>query len=138
MVKAAVKLLKKQNRLFNEGQYEQAEQHFIQLIDNGVISTELYFNLANVYAEMGNVGYALLWYERAHRRSPNNENIMHNMNLVSNQQADSFDEIQEMALIIWWKRIASIFSTSTWSILALVLFTSGNVWNISKNFLVDQ
>jgi tetratricopeptide (TPR) repeat protein len=53
------------NTDFESNDFEQAELKFQSLIEKGLISSELYFNLGTTHFRLGNEGEAMLWMRRA-------------------------------------------------------------------------
>jgi tetratricopeptide (TPR) repeat protein len=66
---------------YSRGDYQTAIQHFESLTREG-ISAPLFYNLANSYAQAGQVGRAILNYERALRLAPGDSDIRGNLELV--------------------------------------------------------
>jgi len=75
-------LFDKANEAFWAGEYEKAAQTYSQLEELGVRSPELSFNLATAEARLGNLGRAVLHYERVLRREPGHEDTVHNLTTI--------------------------------------------------------
>ena len=56
-----------------------AVQLYEQLISEGVVAPEVFYNLGNAYYRMGRLGPAIANYERALHLDPNQENAAHNL-----------------------------------------------------------
>ena len=67
------------NKFFEEKDYDSAIRMYQSVINQGVGSAPLYFNLGNAYFKKGDLGYAILNYMRARRLDPSNEDILHNL-----------------------------------------------------------
>ena len=50
--------------------YEAAIVEFSKIVDAGIRNGNLFYNLGNAYLRNGDVGYAMLWYERALKLIP--------------------------------------------------------------------
>ena len=57
------------NTLYTQGQYAKAIEAYEAVLQSGLVSGNLYFNLGNSYFKAGQVGRAILNYERARRPS---------------------------------------------------------------------
>ncbi len=67
------------NALYKDGQYEAAAKEYEQLLQSGLESGNLYFNLGNAYFKAGDRGKAILAYERARRLIPNDPDLDANL-----------------------------------------------------------
>lgn len=73
------------NQLYDDGDYSAAVDAYRDILEGGLESGIVYFNLANALVATGNTGEALLAYERARRLLPRHEDIVRNQDLVINQ-----------------------------------------------------
>ncbi|MBW5397165.1 SH3 domain-containing protein [Brachyspira pilosicoli] len=84
-------IFKNANDLYNQGQYIEANNLYLNLISSNVVSKDLYYNLASSYYEINSNGYAVLWYERALNISPFDKEIKNNINKITERKDyDSF------------------------------------------------
>jgi tetratricopeptide (TPR) repeat protein len=72
------------NNYYDNQQYDSALQVNLMLVKAGYQSASLYYNIGNCYFKQGELGYAILYYLRAKRLSPNDDDI--NANLAFAQQ----------------------------------------------------
>ncbi len=70
------------NALYNEGQYQGAASEYEALAATGVQSAPLYFNLGNAYFKAGQLGQAILNYERARRLDPADPDVRANLSFA--------------------------------------------------------
>jgi len=70
------------NRQYEAGEYEAAVLAYSTLVQRGVVDADLYYNLGNAYYKLGMLGPAMLYYERASRLAPRDEDIAGNRNLL--------------------------------------------------------
>lgn len=68
----------KGNTLYEEGKYDAAISVYAKLIEHGMESGALYFNLGNCYFKKGELGKAILHYERAERLIPGDSDLKAN------------------------------------------------------------
>ncbi len=57
--------LEKASQAFRDGKYEEARANYLQLISNGVVAPELFFNLGNIWLKQGEPGRAILNFRRS-------------------------------------------------------------------------
>ncbi len=67
------------NELYKQREYDSAVQAYTEIINEGVESASLYFNLGNAYFKQGDLGRAILYYLRAKRLDPSDEDINSNL-----------------------------------------------------------
>ena len=53
------------NNLYNDSKYEQSIQVYLQILDSGVHSSELYFNIGNAYYRLNDIANSILYYEKS-------------------------------------------------------------------------
>jgi tetratricopeptide (TPR) repeat protein len=67
------------NRLYEEGRFPEAAAAYEALAAAGYASATLYFNLGNAFLKAGQLGEAIVYYERAQVLSPRAEDIRVNL-----------------------------------------------------------
>ena len=84
-------IFKNANDLYNQGNYIEANNLYLNLVSSNVVSKDLYYNLASSYYEINSNGYAVLWYERALNIAPFDKEIKNNINKITERKDyDSF------------------------------------------------
>lgn len=73
------------NEAYSRGDYTSAIESYEQIIAVSGYSPGVLFNLANSYAQAGNVGQAVLNYERALRLNPSDPDIIGNLELIKKE-----------------------------------------------------
>ena len=94
------------NEVYQEQQYDEAIQLYSQIVDQGNEGAILFYNLGNAYYKAKDKANALLWYERALRLSPANEDIKHNIAFVNQTLVDKIDMLPEFVLTKWWNTLS--------------------------------
>jgi tetratricopeptide (TPR) repeat protein len=70
------------NGLYGEERYPEAAAEYERVLDAGVESGNLYFNLGNAYLKTTDVGQAVLSYERARRLIPRDADLHANLSFA--------------------------------------------------------
>jgi len=125
----AAALFKKANNLYAKARYKDALSTYQQVIDGGYQPAAIYFNMGNAEFKMGDIPSALLYYEKAHKLSPGDEDINFNLRYVNSKTTDKIDAVPEFFLSRWWQTFILSFSAkvlSVWSII-FVLLGSGSL-----------
>lgn len=113
------------NAAYSRGDYPEAVHCYSLLIEKNGFSPALLYNLANSYARNGEIGKAVLNYERAMQMKPNDPDILGNLQLVRKTSGLFTGELT------FSQRFFSILTIRYWSFLAL-----GGLLFITALFLV--
>lgn len=76
------------NQLYVNGHYDEAARLYQQLIDQGIESSDLYFNLANAYLQQGELGEAIVNFERVAELNPRDAAVQANLDYARSQVVD--------------------------------------------------
>src|SRR5262249_40982996 len=87
------------NGLYADGRYAEAAAEYERVLGTGVASANVYFNLGNAYLKAGDVGRAVLAYERARRLAPGDPDVRANL-AFAREQGGEDDEPPR------WTRVA--------------------------------
>jgi len=93
------------NRLYQEGDFAGAIASYGSVLEGGFESAALYFNLGNAHFRLGEIGSAVLNYERAVRLDPGNDDIRANLSLVNQRLRDRIEPLPRFWLLSafdWW------------------------------------
>lgn len=112
------------NELYQNEQYSDAIELYRKVINEGFESVPLYYNLGNSYYRESKLGMAILYYEKALKIDPNDEDVIHNLNIVKAHTIDKFKEIPELFLVSWWNSIVSALTLQTWAVVVVLSFLS--------------
>ena len=110
------------NKAYVEGNYDKAIEEYTAILDGGEYSMKLYYNLANAYFKMGATGKAILYYNKALRIAPSQEDVRHNLALAESQTKDRIAVIPEFFINRWLRTVRNSMSCMAWSILSLMWF----------------
>lgn len=115
-------LLQTANNAYNNGLYDSALVTYQQVVDMGLESGELYYNMGNTYYKNNDVASAILYYEKAKKLLPNDEIIEYNLNITNSMIVDKIENIPELFYKTWWNFFYNFLGTDTWAIFALISF----------------
>jgi len=76
------------NALYEAGNYQAAIAEYHRVVDGGVEDGTLNYNLGNAYYKSNDLGNAVLFYRRALRLQPRNDDAQENLELVTSQLKD--------------------------------------------------
>jgi len=115
-------LIDSANNAYTEQNYEEAVGFYEKVLDKGLESPELYYNLGNAYYKLHDIASAILNYERAKQLAPNDEDIQYNLELAKKQITDKIEPIPEFFLLRWAKNALNLFSSNAWALASLITF----------------
>jgi tetratricopeptide (TPR) repeat protein len=110
------------NAAYNEGNYEQAMTLYSQVEESGMESAILYFNMGNTYYKMKSFPMAILYYEKALKLDPGNEDIRVNLEIANMAVVDKINILPQSFLVRWWNGLKSSFSADGWAWVSVAVF----------------
>jgi hypothetical protein len=122
------------NEHYSSGKYEEALHIYRTLIDSEYISSSLYYNMGNAAYRANRLGYAILYYEKALKLDPRNEDAAINLEFVSMYREDNLEALPELFLKRWYRRLVDSFSVNSWSYLSLTLFVTALLCSMAYIF----
>ena len=121
-------LFEEGNRYFQAEDFKKAVESYTQILNQGLESPEIYFNLGNTYYKAGESALAILNYERALKLSPRDPDIQTNLNLVNRTIVD---RVESPPMLFFWRWMNTIRDNLTtnewgkWSIITLWIAVAG-------------
>jgi tetratricopeptide (TPR) repeat protein len=112
------------NTLYANGQYADATQAYLQLEQDAASNAALFYNAGNAYYKQGDLAKAILYYERALRLSPDDEDAQYNLALANQQTVDKIEAIPQFFLVTWLSSFRTMFGIDTWAMLAVALLAA--------------
>ena len=113
------------NKAYQEADYKRAETLYRAILEQGLHSAKLYYNLANTLFKQEKLGEAILYYNKALRLSPADEDVRHNLEYAENSTKDSIEQIPEFFLFAWIRAVRNLMSCDGWTIFSLVILVIG-------------
>jgi len=122
-------IIKKANEAYNQGLFDSAIGLYNSVTNDGLESFELYYNLGNAHFKNNNLPKAILFYEKAKKLSPTDEEVNYNLNVANSMIVDKIERVPEMFYKHWWNYFYNMFSADAWTIISIV------IWLIFLTFL---
>jgi tetratricopeptide (TPR) repeat protein len=80
------------NSAYEQGRYQEAADDYEKILGYGVLDPRVVYNLANACFKLGKLGPAILYYERALRLDPTDQDARDNLELARGQIRDRVEE----------------------------------------------
>ncbi len=107
------------------------------IAEQGLLSEKLYFNMGNTYYKQGDIAKAILYYQRARKLSPTDDDVLYNLKVAQAQTKDRIEQIPEFFLKSWNHSLESLLGCTGWTVLSLIaialLFTAVIVFLLSSD-----
>lgn len=113
----------KANTAYVNNEFNTAAGLYSELLSRGVSSAKLFYNLGNACYKEDRIGQAILYYHRALRLAPGDDDIRYNLRVAESRTKDKIEAIPEFFAVTWMRDIRHIMGCTSWSLLSLVFLT---------------
>jgi hypothetical protein len=117
------------NAAYEAGDYPSAIGDYTRVVESGVATPELFYNLGNAYYKEGDLGRAVLWYERARRLAPRDADLRENLaltrSLLRDKQLVAAEPRWRQALLAWHRDTTTGESVAAASVLYALVCLMG-------------
>ena len=111
------------NKAYASSEYQEAIKLYQKILQQGVESGEVFFNLGNAYYKQNSIGQSILYYEKARKYLENDPGLEQNLNLAKLRIIDEIDEIPRLFVEEWLYEFTHMFSMTLllWMKMALMV-----------------
>lgn len=113
------------NQAYEKGNYNFAIEQYEDILNGGRHAPELYYNLGNAYFKTGNLGKAILNYERTLLIRPGDADAEANLAVAQARTEDIIQPLPAFFLARWWNSLKSSLSAGVWSWLTILMLWLG-------------
>ena len=106
-------------RYYADANYDSAAMAYQKVLDEGYHSAELYYNLGNSFYKQNQIPSAILYYEKAKKLAPTDEDIVYNLGIANSMIADKIEKVPVLFYQHWWDYFYNLFDADTWTIISL-------------------
>jgi len=117
------------NDAYARGNYDQALSDYTEILSSGRVSGPLFYNIGNAYFKTGDLGRAVLNYERALRYIPRDRDLQANYRYVLSQTGKAYQSRPEFL----WDRVPGILTHNEfcWIFAGLIAsFAALHLWGL--------
>ena len=117
---APEKLFAEANTFYKEANYERALGVYLAIEEQGLESSDLYFNLANTYYKLDKVAPAIFYYEKSLKLNPANEDAAFNLAFAKRMTIDVIEELPKTVLQRFSINVIQKLPFDTWALIAVI------------------
>ena len=123
------------NLQYEKGEYDKAADNYRSIVNSGVESPEVWYNLGNSYYKLNMLGPTVLSYERAKRLAPQDESINYNLKAVNLLITDKITPLPENLLITGARNILGSLTAAVLMRFLLTVYLSSTLIYILTLFM---
>lgn len=105
---------------YEQKEYTKALNSYNQIEAEGVFSSGIYFNKANCYYKLQQYANAVLYYEKALKLNPSDEDAQFNLKLVQLQLVDKLAQVPQPFYRKWMTSLKNVMSIDDWAKVGLL------------------
>ncbi|MEW5925389.1 MAG: tetratricopeptide repeat protein [Candidatus Zixiibacteriota bacterium] len=127
-------LLLQARQYYEDNDYDKALSIYNDVSARNYVSSSLYFNIGNCYFKKGELGYAILYYLRAQRLNPNDDDIKANLEFARQFMPNRLEGVKINPVTEFFDTVTAPFTLdlmawlSSISFIILILLLSGLVY----------
>jgi len=109
------------NKAYEAGDYKAAIHEYEQLAEL-YQSSDLYKNLGNAHFRLNNLGKAILYYEKAVKINPSDQDARFNLSFAKNKTLDRLGDEGDDKIGSFFRQIITSTPANNWALLSIVFF----------------
>lgn len=109
------------NTHYNSGEYQEAIDKYNSILNDGLHSFELYYNLANAHYKQNNIAESIYFYEKALQFDTNNKEALSNLSFAQQMTIDDIDILPNSGIKNILNGLVSVMNSDGWGVLIVVL-----------------
>ena len=109
------------NELYEQGDWAAAVEAYDKILELGLESARLYYNLGNAYYRQDEMAKAVLYYERALKLDPSFVDARYNLDYVNSLLHDKIETVPEFFVKEWLRALSQKMSSNAWAVIFLLL-----------------
>lgn len=110
------------NSYYTAAKYDSAMIQYQAVVDAGYESSGLYYNLGNTYFKLKDIPSSILYFEKAKKLDPTDDDILKNLEVANNMIVDKIDQLPSFFFRVWWDNIYNLFNADSWTWISLCFF----------------
>ena len=123
-----MKIFLSANDLYKNNKFEEAVALYQKIESNGLVSTELFYNLGNSFYKLNKVGPSIYYYEKALKLDPLNVDVKNNLVFAKRLALDNIEELPKSIFQKFNKNYLQKLSYNQWAIVVVVFSVLGSLF----------
>lgn len=115
-------IFKEANQAYDQKDYSGAIKGYRSLLEKGITSPAIYYNLGNAYFRQGNLGQAIWCFRKAQKLDPRDQDLKDNLDFARLYQIDKIKGTREFFLLSALSLLPNAFGLELTSWLAALLW----------------
>ena len=107
---------------YAQSDWTAAEEAWTAILDLGLESDDLYYNIGNASFRAGDLAHAILGYERAIKLNPSHSDARFNLEFARAQLQDKIESVPTFFLSVWMRNLCRVMPSDVWAVIGIVLF----------------
>jgi tetratricopeptide (TPR) repeat protein len=132
---SAETLFREGNEAYAAKDFQTAIKKYSRIVDAGIRDGAVEFNLANACFRSGDLGHAILHYERAARLLPRNTDVRQNLRIARKQTEDLATEEDVNGVVRFFRKFAFSLTANEWSLLLSACFFAMGAVLVVRTFV---
>lgn len=116
------------NDFYKKGEFEKAIESYKKIENQGLVSSELYYNLGNSYYKLNKVGPSIYYFEKALKLNPLNEDVKNNLVFAKRLALDNIEELPKTVFQKFNQNYLQKLSYNQWAIIVVVFAILGSLF----------
>jgi tetratricopeptide (TPR) repeat protein len=114
------------NDLYKNEKIEEAIELYKKIESQGMVSSELYYNLGNSYYKLNKVGPSIYYYEKALKTNPLNEDVKNNLIFAKRLALDKIEELPKTVFQKFNINYLQQLSYNQWAVVVIIFSILGS------------
>lgn len=108
------------NKHYNSGEFQAALEMYESIVNDGLHSAEVYFNMGNTYYKMNRTAPAIYNFEKALLLAPHDKDIINNLAFAQNMTVDNISALPEDEVSSFFNTLIYAFTIDGWAYIATI------------------
>lgn len=126
------------NNLYKSEQYKKATELYLNIEKEGLVSSELYYNLGNSYYKLNKVGPSIYYYKKALTLDPKNEDIQNNLIFAQRLALDNIEALPKTVFQKINENFLQTLSYNQWAWVVVMFSILGSLFFLLYYFTVSS
>ena len=107
---------------YNEKDYQTALEKFSLIENEGIVNSDLYYNIGNCYFRINEIGRAILYFKKALKVRSDHQSARRNLEYALTFTKDKQNSESESVIRSFWLKAFDSFSINLLAIITLIIF----------------